>query len=88
MTPFVISRHDPRILYCRVERLFRSADWGDHWTVISSDLSTAPGPGRQGDVPLGTITTIAESPLAKGLLYVGTDDGNVWMTGDAGGAGK
>jgi hypothetical protein len=58
MTPFITSRHDPRILYCGAERIFRSADRGDHWTVISSDLSMAPGPGRQGDVPFGTITIL------------------------------
>jgi photosystem II stability/assembly factor-like uncharacterized protein len=86
MTPFIISRHDPAVLYCGAERMFRSGDRGDHWTVLSADLSTAPGPDRQGDVPFGTITTIAESPLAKGLLFVGTDDGKVWMTGDDGAA--
>jgi photosystem II stability/assembly factor-like uncharacterized protein len=84
MTPFLISVHDPAILYCGAERMFRSGDRGGHWTVLSSDLTTAPGPDRQGDVPFGTITTIAESPLAKGLLFVGTDDGNVWMTADDG----
>jgi len=84
MTPFIISRHDSRTLYCGAERLFRSVDGGDHWTAISSDLSTAPGPERQGDVPFGTITTVSESPLTKGLLFVGTDDGNVWVTDDDG----
>lgn len=86
MTPFIVSRHDAAVLYCGAERMFRSGDRGEHWTVLGSDLSTAPGPDRQGDVPFGTITTIAESPLAKGLLFAGTDDGRVWMTADDGAA--
>ncbi len=84
MTPFLISVHDPATLYGGAERMFRSRDRGGHWTVLGPDLTTAPGPDRQGDVPFGTITTIAESPLEKGLLFVGTDDGNVWMTADDG----
>lgn len=86
MTPFIISRYDSKTLYCGAERLFRSVDRGDQWTAISPDLSTAPGPERQGDVPFGTITTVSESPLVKGLVFVGTDDGNVWMTDDDGAA--
>jgi hypothetical protein len=48
---------------------------------MSGDLSTNP---KQGDVPFGTLTTMSESPLRFGLIYVGTDDGNIQVTKDGG----
>ena len=84
MTPFLISQHDPSTLYCGANRLFKSVDRGDTWNVISRDLSTAAERRPQGNVPFGTITTISQSPLCAGLLYVGTDDGNVHVTRDDG----
>jgi hypothetical protein len=77
-TPFIISHHNPFILYFSANKLFKSYDRGDHWWSISDDLTTNFQP--QGDVPYSTITTISESPLRPGLIYVGTDDGNVWVT--------
>lgn len=79
MTPFIISCHNPFILYYGANKLFKSLNRGDSWICISPDL-TNPSPEKQGDVPYSTITTIAESPLRPGLIYVGTDDGNVWVT--------
>jgi len=79
-TPFKISHHNPYILYFGANKLFKSYNRGDAWICISPDLTTNPGPDRQGDVPFGTITTISESPLKPGLLYVGTDDGQVQVT--------
>ena len=84
MTPVVISHHNPFTLYYGAHKLFKSINRGDNWTCISSDLTTRPGPEKQGDVPYGTITTISESPLQAGLIYVGTDDGNVQITHDDG----
>ncbi|MCP4710956.1 MAG: hypothetical protein GY869_20220, partial [Planctomycetes bacterium] len=80
MTPFFISHYNSSTLYNGANKLFKSLDRGDTWTQISDDLTTNPGPDRQGNVPYGTITTIAESHLKKGLLYVGADDGNVQIT--------
>ena len=80
MTPFVISHHNSYILYYGANKLFKSLNRGDSWICISPDLTTNPGPKRQGDVPYGTITTISESPLRPGLIYVGTDDGNVQVS--------
>ncbi|MEW6456684.1 MAG: glycosyl hydrolase [Acidobacteriota bacterium] len=79
-TPFLISYHNPFILYYGANKLFKSLNRGDSWICISPDLTTNPGPERQGDVPYGTITTISESPIKPGLIYVGTDDGNVYIT--------
>jgi len=84
MTPFIISAHNPFTLYYGANMLFKSINRGDSWTCISPDLSTSPGPEKQGDVPYGTITTISESPLKAGLIYVGTDDGKVRLTRDDG----
>jgi len=84
MTPYLISKHNPFVLYYGANKLFKSSDRGDRWHCISPDLTTSPGPEKQGDVPFGTITTIAESALKPGLIYVGTDDGLVQYTADDG----
>ena len=85
MTPFFISTFDDQTLYYGAQMVFRSPDRGESWVAISPDLSTQPGPDRQGDVPFGTTTSISESRLSRDLLYVGTDDGNVQVTRDGGG---
>lgn len=84
MTPFFISYYDNATLYYGANKMFRSTDKGDNWICISPDLSTQPGPEKQGNVPYGTITTISESLLKQGLLYTGTDDGNIHITKDDG----
>ena len=84
MTPVVVSHHNPFTLYYGANKLFKSINRGDDWTCVSPDLSTSPGPEKQGDVPYGTITMISESPLKPGLIYIGTDDSNVQITRDDG----
>ena len=84
MTPFILSHYDSKTLYAGANMLFKSENRGDQWKCISPDLSSDPGPDRQGDVPFGTITDISESALKKGLLYAGTDDGQVHVTRDDG----
>ncbi len=86
--PFAVSHHDPDLLYLGGNRLFRLTRRGDAWEAISRDLS-----GRDPDKILsagsgaenyGTITTLSESPIQRGLLWVGTDDGRVHVTRDDG----
>ena len=84
MTPYIISHYDPRTLYCGAHKMFKSLDRGDSWQCISQDLTTNPGKDKQGNVPYGTLTTISESRIKQGLIYVGTDDGNVQVTRDGG----
>ncbi|UCE41436.1 MAG: hypothetical protein JSV17_00125 [Candidatus Aminicenantes bacterium] len=84
MTPYFISKYDPSTLYYAAHKVFKSPNRGDSWTCISPDLTTNPGPERQGDVPYGTITMLSESPFQQGLIYAGTDDGNVQVTRDDG----
>jgi photosystem II stability/assembly factor-like uncharacterized protein len=81
---FILSPHDSKTIYHGMQYLFKSTDQGDTWEKISPDLSHND-PTRMGDVKHQTIFTISESPLKPGLLYVGTDDGRVWITKDDGG---
>ncbi|UCH98185.1 MAG: glycosyl hydrolase, partial [Candidatus Aminicenantes bacterium] len=80
MTPFIISQHNHLTLYFGAQKLFKSLNRGDTWHCISPDLTTNPGPEKQGDVTYGTITSISESRFQPGLMYVGTDDGNIQVT--------
>jgi len=84
MTPFVISKYDPYTIYYGTQFLMKSENRGDDWKKISPDLTTNPGPEKQGNVPHGTLTTISESHLKPGLIVIGTDDGNVQITEDEG----
>jgi photosystem II stability/assembly factor-like uncharacterized protein len=94
-TPIILSPHDSRTIYYAGNHLFRSTDRGDTWTVISPDLSTnnpAYRPERVGGLTRegsgaethSTAITISESPVTRGLIWVGTDDGNVQVTRDGG----
>jgi len=93
--PIVISPHDPNVLYHAAEVLFRSTNGGMSWTAISPDLTrndkskqqTAGGPITKEDTGAeyyDVIYSVAESPLQKDLIWVGTDDGLVHITRDAG----
>lgn len=84
VTPYILSHYNPQTVYAGANRVFKSENRGDQWTCISPDLSTNPGPEKHGNVPYGTITDISESELQKGLLYAGTDDGQVHVTRDDG----
>ncbi|HEV2784111.1 MAG TPA: glycosyl hydrolase [Actinophytocola sp.] len=77
-TPVQFDPADPRIMYYGGNRLNRSTDNGVTWTPISPDLTGGPG---QDTYPFGTISTVA---AAGPVIYVGTDDGRVWVTRDLG----
>jgi len=90
-----LSPHDSRIVYFGGNHLFKSTDRGDTWTIISPDLSnndpvkTDPeSGGLTRDVTSAethaTLITVAESPLTPGIVWAGTDDGNVQLTRDGG----
>ncbi len=82
IAPFIISPHNPRVIYHGMNFLYRSMNRGESWERISEDL-TYNEVDKIGDIPYQTIYSISESPLQFGLLYVGTDDGRVW-TSEAG----
>jgi len=83
LTPFFVSVHDPFPLYSGSQYLFKTHDMGATWERISPDL-TRFHLEKQGELPYAAMSTIAESPLKAGLIYVGTDDGNVHVTKDGG----
>jgi photosystem II stability/assembly factor-like uncharacterized protein len=93
--PIIFSPHDPELLYAGGNVLFTSANQGQSWKAISPDL-TRNDKSKQG--PSGgpitkdntaveyycTIFTIAESPVKKGVIWTGSDDGLVHVSQDAG----
>jgi len=95
-TPIALSPHEPGTVYIGSQFLMRSRDHGQTWERISPDLTTND-PQKQKQEQSGgvtvdnssaemhtTIYSISESPLQAGLIWVGTDDGNVQMTRDGG----
>ncbi|MCX7762384.1 MAG: glycosyl hydrolase [Candidatus Kryptonium sp.] len=93
--PIVISPHDPNVLYVTANHVFRSTDEGMSWEVISPDLTrndtskTAPsgGPITKDNTSAEyycTIYAFAESPIKKGVLWAGSDDGLVHVSTDNG----
>ncbi len=79
--PIMLSKHNQDVFYIGANRLYRSLSKGDSLIAMSSDLSNGK---KQGNVPYGTLTTISESPLRFGMLYVGSDDGNIQLSKDGG----
>lgn len=84
--PIMLSPHNPAIVYTGAQVLFRSLDRGDHWTEVSPDLTTNEKAKQRGagNISYCTITTISESPLKPGIIWVGADDGKVQVTKDGG----
>ena len=80
-TPILLSPHNQDIVYFGTNHFHKSNDKGDSWELTSKDLTNG---GKKGNVPYGTITTIAESPLVKDLLYVGSDDGLIHVSKNGG----
>ncbi|HZD06486.1 MAG TPA: hypothetical protein VE173_16355, partial [Longimicrobiales bacterium] len=109
-TPFILSPHNPRIVYLGGNRLFTSLDRGETWTMspdltkdVDRDQEVVMGQRiglprcdrmRRGEECIlsrndgvnswSTIVSVGESPLVPGLLWVGTDDGNIQVSRDGG----
>jgi photosystem II stability/assembly factor-like uncharacterized protein len=94
-SPLILSPHNPDTLYAGMERLYRSTDDGNSWTAVSGDLTRndrskqiASGGPITKDITsveyYDTIFSIAESPMKRGLLWVGSDDGLIHSTPDDG----
>jgi photosystem II stability/assembly factor-like uncharacterized protein len=88
MAPFLISPHDPNVVYVGYQFLFRSPNRGDSWDRVSPDLTgNDPAqmlPRNSSAIPYQTIVSMSESPKKKGLLYIGSDDGRLHSTVDGG----
>jgi len=99
-SPLMVSPHDHKTLYFAANKLFRSTDRGDSWTVISGDLdqnidrNQLPVMGKVWPMTAvakngstsryGAIVSLDESRIQKGLIYCGTDDGQISVTEDGG----
>lgn len=92
---FSISPHDPETVYFGGNVVFRSKDRGDSWEVLSADLTnndkakqaSSGGTVYQDNTAAefhNTILYIEESPVEKGVIWVGTDDGNLHLSRDDG----
>ncbi|HUD72415.1 MAG TPA: hypothetical protein VMQ62_10675 [Dongiaceae bacterium] len=94
ITPTAVSKRPPHAIYQGAQVLFRSDDHGQSWKTISPDLTGAVAGAKEcdGEVPVeratacgfGVIWTIAPSPAADGVIWIGTDNGRVQLTRDAG----
>lgn len=93
--PIVISPHDPNVLYVGSSVVFRSTDEGTTFTPISGDLTrndprtmgSSGGPITKDQTSVeyyGTVFTLAESPVEKGVIWTGSDDGLIHVTRDNG----
>ena len=80
-TPIYLSRHNQDILYMGSNKFHRSLNKGDDFETLSTDLTNG---GIKGNVSYGTLTTIIESSIKFGLIYVGSDDGLVHVSKDGG----
>jgi photosystem II stability/assembly factor-like uncharacterized protein len=99
-SPLIISPHSHTRLYFAANKLFRSNDMGNSWETISPDLTrqldrnslpvmdkiqSVDAVAKNASTSLfGNIVSLAESPLQENLIYIGTDDGLIQITEDAG----
>ncbi len=93
--PIAVSPHHPAMIYFGGEVLFQSGDGGATWNIISPDLTrndkskqqSTGGPITKDNTSVeyfDTIFAIAESPVEKGVIWAGSDDGLIHLTRDAG----
>lgn len=95
-SPLLVSPHDSKTIYFGSQRLWKSVNRGDSWEAVSADLTTNTNRYQlkmKENVPsvddlydngamskYSTLTCISESPLVKGLLYTGSDDGLIHIS--------
>ncbi|MGH7560396.1 MAG: WD40/YVTN/BNR-like repeat-containing protein, partial [Gemmatimonadales bacterium] len=99
-TPYFLSPHNQTVFYAGASRVMKSARRGDGMFPISPDLTLADTmkvrvstrttggvtPDVTGAETHATIVSLNESPIRPGVVYAGTDDGNVWLTRNDGGS--
>ncbi len=93
--PVFVSAYDSNVIYTAAQNVFKSTDQGHSWTPISPDLTRNDKEKQKpsgGDITLDitsveyydTVFALAESPLQKGMLWAGSDDGLIHLTRDDG----
>ncbi len=95
VSPMAVSPHDPDVLYYGSQYVHRTRDRGVTWEKISPDLTAHPDccQGASGE-PItrdvtgeefySTLYAIAESPLERGVIWTGANDGPFYVTRDNG----
>lgn len=93
--PIIASKHDPHTIYATGNVVFKSTDEGMSWEIVSRDLTrndtsklaSSGGPITKDNTGVEvycTIFTLAESPITKGILWAGSDDGLIHVSRDDG----
>jgi photosystem II stability/assembly factor-like uncharacterized protein len=90
--PLALSPHDADTAYAGSQYVHRTTDDGRTWTIISPDLTTndtgkldpLPGLGPDGQDVYSVLFAIAESPVTAGVIWAGSNDGQIQLTRDAG----
>jgi len=81
-TPIAMDPNNSAILYTGAQSLFRTENFAEDWDQISDQLVNENNP--TGNLTFGSLTTIDVSQFNSEVIYVGTDDGNVWVTTNQG----
>jgi len=82
--PMAFSPQDPKLLFLGTQYLLKTTDAGTSWEAVSPELTRVRADEKNPKQALGTILTIAPSEVKEGVIWVGTDDGNIQLTKDAG----
>ena len=91
----MVSQYDSNVLYTASQYVMKSSDQGRSWNPISPDLTRNDKSKQQpsggpitiddtGTEYYDTIFAVAESPVTKGVIWAGTDDGLIQLTHDGG----
>lgn len=86
-TPFILSQHDPTVVYLGGNHLFKLVDRGRDWEILGPDMTRAnrlhPEPDS-GYTSYHSLHSVAESPIDPNVIWTGSNDGLIWVTGDGG----
>lgn len=86
-TPFIISRHEPSVLYLGGNHFFKLAQRGERWEILGPDMTRAnrfaPEP-EVGHTAYHSLHSLAESAVDARVLWAGSNDGLLWVSTDGG----
>jgi photosystem II stability/assembly factor-like uncharacterized protein len=82
--PMVFSPQDPHVLYLGTQFVLKTVNGGSSWEAISPDLTRSLPDAKDPKKPLGSLMTIAPSPVKEGVIWAGSDDGAIQLTRDGG----